>query len=266
MPARMFATTLLQYHQNAMLVIRNATFTGFGRWPMIHIRGSERETGSKRRSAPNRISLLAAVHYSRRNKWPTTHVVGVERVGHSVRRKHHRRGEPDYAHCEIEPARERVERTHFRVVDAAEPVGLHQSMPDAPEENDQQDSFQVPPEKGRADCEKKKRRENKTPFETFEQCAVAIRANHSRQVMSHCAECSDEQIDFLRAPARLGQGKGRNEQQRRADIENQVAPANPESTSCASGAVAGAAGTVCGRENAVTCCMNSGAKCSVKQR
>jgi hypothetical protein len=32
------------------------------------------------------------------------------------------------------------------------------------------------------------------------------------------------------------------------------------------GALAGAAGTVCRRENAGTCCMNSGAKSSVKQR
>ena len=97
-------------------------------------------------------------------------------------------------------------------------------MPNAPKENDQQDSFEVPPEERRAHCEKKQRRENKTPFEALEQSAVAIRADHSRQVMPHCAKRSDKEINVLRTPARLGQRKDRHQQQRRADVENQVPP------------------------------------------
>src|SRR6184192_2509473 len=97
-------------------------------------------------------------------------------------------------------------------------------MPNAPEENDQQDSFEVPPEESRANYKKKQRGKNKTPFKAFEQCAIAIGPDHPRQVMSHGAKCSDKQIDVLRAPARLGQRKDRHQQQRRADVENQVPP------------------------------------------
>src|SRR6266478_3735391 len=75
-------------------------------------------------------------------------------------------------------------------------------MPNAPEENDQQDSFEVPPEESRANYKKKQRGKNKTPFKAFEQCAIAIGPDHPRQVMSHGAKCSDKQIDVLRAPAR----------------------------------------------------------------
>src|SRR6266496_5677396 len=149
------------------------------------------------------------VHHSRRDKQPTTHVVRVQRVAQAVWRKRHSGREPDHTHGEIEPARESVKRSSFRVVDAAEAVRLHQAMPNTPEENDQQNSLQVPPEEGRAYREKKQRRENETPFEAFKQCAVAIRADHPRQMMSHCAECSDKEIDVLRTPARLGQRKYR---------------------------------------------------------
>src|SRR5207249_3327320 len=97
-------------------------------------------------------------------------------------------------------------------------------MPNAPKENDQQDSFEVPPEESRAHCKKKQRRKNKTPFEALEQSAVAIRADHSRQVMSHCAECSDKEINVLGTPARLGQRKDWHQHQRSANVENQVPP------------------------------------------
>src|SRR5437867_9052951 len=164
------------------------------------------------------------VHHTRRDKWPATHIVRVERVAQAIWRKRHSGSEPDHTHGEIEPARESVKGSSFRVVDAAEAVGLHQAMPNAPEENDQQNSLQVPPEEGRADREKKQRRENETPFEAFKQCAVAIRADHPWQVMSHCAECSDKEINVLGTPARLGQRKHRHQQQRGADVENKVAP------------------------------------------
>src|SRR6266702_1018460 len=97
-------------------------------------------------------------------------------------------------------------------------------MPNAPEKNDKHDSFQVPPEKGRADREQKERRQNKAPFEAIEQSAIAIGADHPRQVMSHCAERRDEEINILRTPARLRQRKNRQEKKRGTDVENQVTP------------------------------------------
>src|SRR6266849_700309 len=38
MPARTLVTPLLQYHQKAMVVASNASFTGLGRFPSVHIR------------------------------------------------------------------------------------------------------------------------------------------------------------------------------------------------------------------------------------
>src|SRR5204862_6943842 len=108
----------------------------------------------------------------------------------------------DYAHCEIEPARERIEGSRFRIIDATKPVGLHQPVPNAPEENDQQNSLQIPPKECGTDGEKKQRRENKAPFEPLEQSAIPIGADHPRQVMSHCAKCRDKERNILRTPAR----------------------------------------------------------------
>src|SRR5207302_803970 len=55
-------------------------------------------------------------------------------------------------------------------------------------------------------------------------------ANHSRQVVSHCAESGDEKIDFLRTPACLRQREEWNNQQWSSDVKNQIAPAieNPD--------------------------------------
>src|SRR5438046_10733665 len=97
-------------------------------------------------------------------------------------------------------------------------------MPNAPEPNAQQDSFAYPPEEGPAHCKKKQPRENKTRVKALEQRAIAIRADHTRKVMPHCAERSDKEINVLRTPARLGQRKDWHQQQRRADVENQVPP------------------------------------------
>src|SRR5438552_3374104 len=115
--------------------------------------------------------VLAEVYKGRRNKRPARHVVSFQRVAQPVWRKRHRGGKPDQAHGEIEPACKRIERSRFGVVNAAKPVGLHQSVPDAPEENDQQNSFQVPPKERDTSYEQKQRRENETPFKAFEQSA-----------------------------------------------------------------------------------------------
>ena len=73
--------------------------------------------------------------------------------------------------------------------------------------------------------------------------------------MAHRPEGGDEQVNVLRAPARLREGKQRQNQQRRADVENEVTPAaqNPRILfrhSRCHGRM------VCGGEKAVTCCMS----------
>src|SRR5262249_9823885 len=136
------------------------------------------QNGDKNGCAENYI--LAEVYNRRRNKRSATHVESIQRVTQPVWRKRHRSGEPDQTHGEIEPACERIERSRFGVVDAAKPVGLHQSVPDAPEENHQQNSFEVPPEKSHAYSEQKQRRENEAPLEAFEQGPITVSAYHAR--------------------------------------------------------------------------------------
>src|SRR6267143_1510728 len=60
--------------------------------------------------------------------------------------------------------------------------------------------------------------------------AVAVSANHSRQMVAHCAKCSDEKINVLRTPTRLCEQENRQNHQRRADVQDQVAPTvqNPQ--------------------------------------
>jgi len=76
-------------------------------------------------------------------------------------------------------------------------------VPDAPEENDQQDSLQVPPEESDTRYEQKKRRENEAPFKAFEQSPITIGAYHARQVMPHRTESRDKEKDVLRTPLGL---------------------------------------------------------------
>src|SRR6266496_1073867 len=177
-----------------------------------------RQKENRDRDGRKKNQLLAVLNKRRRDERSATHVVRVERIAQAVWRKCNRCCEPDYAHREIESARERVEGSRFRVVDATEPISLHQAVPDAPEENDQQNSLEVPPKEGRTDREEKQRRENKAPFKPLEQSPIAIGADHPRQVMSHCAERRDKEVNVLRAPARLGQGESWQQQKRRADV------------------------------------------------
>jgi hypothetical protein len=93
-----------------------------------------------------------------------------------------------------------------------------------PNKCDQHDSFEVPNGKGRADDNQKNRRKNEAPLEALEQRTIAVGANHSRQMVAHCAECSDEKINVLRTPTRLCQQEDRQNHQRRADVQDQVAP------------------------------------------
>src|SRR5262249_28310594 len=76
-------------------------------------------------------------------------------------------------------------------------------MPDAPEENYQNYAFEVPPVKSDANREQKNWRDDKAPPKASEQGAVTVRADHSRQMVAHCAERSDENVNVLCAPARL---------------------------------------------------------------
>jgi hypothetical protein len=54
------------------------------------------------------------------------------------------------------------------------------------------------------------RRDNEPRFEPIEERPVAIRTNHTRQVMTHRAEGGDEKVNILRAPSLLSDRKQRN--------------------------------------------------------
>ena len=165
-----------------------------------------------------------------RNEGPATGVIRFERVGHALRGKEHRRRKPGGAGREVEATRQRGEGARLRVVDSTEAVGLHHPMPDAPEENDENDPFQVPPGKKRRKQRLKNRRKNEAPAKPFEQSAIAVGADHSREMVAHCAKCGHENVNVLRAPARLRQQEHRHEKKRRPDVKNQVAPTveNPQ--------------------------------------
>src|SRR4030095_10585026 len=168
--------------------------------------------GHKNGCAENYV--LAEVYNRRRNERSATQVVSVQRVAQPVWRKRHRSAEPDQTHREIEPARKRIERSRFGVVDAAKPVGLHQSVPNAPEENHQKNSLQVPPKESDTSYEQKQRRQNEAPLEALEQGPIPVRAYHARQVMTHGTEGSDKEINVLRTPLGLGQRECGNQYER----------------------------------------------------
>jgi hypothetical protein len=97
-------------------------------------------------------------------------------------------------------------------------------MPNTPEENDQQNSLQIPPKESDTSYEQKQRRENEAPPETLEQSAITVRAYHARQVMTHGTEGSYKEIYVVRTPPRLGQRERGYQQQRGADVQDQVPP------------------------------------------
>src|SRR5262245_53332329 len=168
--------------------------------------------------------VLAELHNGWRDKQSATGVESVQSVGQPIWRKRYRGGKPDQAHGEIEPARKGIERSRFCVVDPAKPVGLHQSVPHAPEENHQQNSFEVPPEKSHAHREQKQRRENEAPLKALEQRPIAVRAYHARQVMTHGTEGSDKEINVLWTPPRLGKRECGYQEKRCANVQEQVPP------------------------------------------
>ena len=84
----------------------------------------------------------------RLNEGPAAGIERVQCVRHPHWRQHDRRCKPDCAKPEVEPTIEASERAGFRIVNATKTVGLHHPMPDAPEKNNQDDSFEVPPVKG----------------------------------------------------------------------------------------------------------------------
>src|SRR6185437_10807116 len=139
---------------------------------------------------------------------------------------------------EIESTRYLGKRSDFRIVNPAEPICLHHSVPDAPDKRHEHNSLEVPHGKSSADDDQKNRRTNKTPSETLKERTVAVRSNHSRQVMSHRAKGGDEKINILRAPETLCTDENRDQQQRCADVKNQVPPtvenpqARPATGSC----------------------------------
>src|SRR5262249_9717828 len=120
-------------------------------------------------------------------------------------------GKPNPAHGEVEATRHLGKGSDFRIVNSAEPIRLHHSVPDAPDKRHEHNSLQVPQRKSRAYDDQKNRRTNETPSETLKERTVAVRPNHSRQVVSHCAKGSNEKVNVFRAPETLCPDENRNQ-------------------------------------------------------
>src|SRR5215470_346356 len=73
--------------------------------------------------------LLGTEKERRRDERSTGRIISFERIGHSLRREQDGSGKPNPAQREIQTAGYLGERSDFRVVNAAEPVGLHHAMP-----------------------------------------------------------------------------------------------------------------------------------------
>ncbi len=105
-------------------------------------------------------------------------------------------------------------------------------MPNAPDKRDQHNALEVPKRKSRANHYEENRRENESPSKTLKQGSIAVRANHTRQVVTHCAESSNKKVNVFRAPESLRSDKDGH--QTAACIRRESGCANcPESTSWA---------------------------------
>ena len=121
-----------------------------GAFPFRPHPGKIEQEQDRNRDGNGNDDLLPIVEERRRNEWSATGVIRFECISHALRRKKHRCGKPGGTRRKVEPARQRSEGTRLRVVDAAKTVGLHHPVPDAPEEDNQNDSLEVPPVKSDA--------------------------------------------------------------------------------------------------------------------
>jgi hypothetical protein len=161
------------------------------------------------------------------------------------------------AGCEVEPAGESCEGANLGVVDAAETVSLHHAVPDSPEKNDQHKALQIPQGETDANDEEKDRGNDEAPAKSFEEGPIAVGAHHARQVVAHSPEGGHEKVNVLRAPAHLRERKQWDQECRGADVKKQIAPAIEDPQVFLEAGV-GTAGTVCGREKALTSCIGDG--------
>ncbi len=93
-------------------------------------------------------------------------------------------------------------------------------MPNSPAESDELHGLDVVKCGPDADDQQQHRRNDKAHFESVEQRAIAVGANHAGKVVAHRTKCADKKEDILSAPARLGGRENWNHQQRRGDKSN----------------------------------------------
>ena len=75
------------------------------------------------------------------NERPAGAIISFESVGHSLRREKDSGSEPDCAQREVEATRQLCKGAHLRIVNAAETVRLHHSVPHTPHERNQHNAF-----------------------------------------------------------------------------------------------------------------------------
>src|SRR5262249_55661420 len=147
-----------------------------------------------------------------RNKRSAGGIVHGQGVAHPLGGKKNSCCKPNSAQGEIETARYLGKRSDFRIINAAESVRLHHSMPNTPDKHRENDAIEVPPRESNTRYEQKQRRENKAPLEAFEQSPITVGAYHTREVMAYGTEGSDKEVNILRTPFRLGQRERRYQQ------------------------------------------------------
>src|SRR5262249_29067061 len=103
-------------------------------------------------------------------------------------------------------------------------VGLHQSVPDAPDVRDEHHCVQLPEREQQARASEQQRCQHETSSEATEEEPIAVRTHHARQMVAHCAERCDHQIDLIRPESALCQPESGKNDEGRADDQEEIAP------------------------------------------
>ena len=209
--------------------------------PERHAHGEERELGGTRAlAAQQAVNETAEKHHRddrrrhdpeidgererrRRHDGAASVVIVGRQLRHARGRQQNRGAEPADAHRHVETRRGPGNRAGLGIVDAQEPVGLHQPVPDAPHVRDEHHRGQLAHREQHARAAEDEWRQQEAILEATEQQAIAVRAHHAGQMMSDGAERGDEEIDLLRPEPPLRRPQRRHDQQRRTDDQEKIA-------------------------------------------
>jgi hypothetical protein len=160
-------------------------------------------------------------------------VVEFERVAHAAVGPDERRSDPGDAQKLVEAAGPALGRERrpgsspgvpLRVIDAGETEDLHQRVPRGPQESGQHDSAQAADRETHAHGYQENRSDDQARAEALEERAIAVGAQHARQVMAQGPEGAEVEDQLLHVgPAGGEQDQGQQEQ-RHAQDQAQIEP------------------------------------------